>query len=314
VAVALIAVGVLILMQSGLIGGATATATPTAVAAKPTAPPATQAAQAPTTTPQSTAAPKPVAVLTATAMPTSPPATAAPQPTTPSTAAPAATPDATARVAAAQAAVASGDFPKAIQELEAVRQDPAINGDPSIVTVVDQTLVGTHNAYGNQLLDQGKLDDAYGQFGEALKIAPNDSVATDGQKRVVLTKNYGIMEANWGKDDEAAINALEQNMQLDPDFRDTRSKLYALLVAKADRLLGAGDRNGAFPVLTRALQVVPDGPEAKTRLASYTPTPVPQPTPVPYVPPAPRPQPQPQPQPAPQPQPERPFRPPGAPV
>ncbi len=42
--------------------------------------------------------------------------------------------------------------------------------------------------------------------------------------------------ANWGKDDDAGIKALEENMVLDANFKDTRQKLYALLLGKADTL------------------------------------------------------------------------------
>ena len=61
------------------------------------------------------------------------------------------------------------------------------------------------------------------------------------------------MEAAWGKDDERAIQALEENMILDPGYRETRPKLYSLLIIKADRLLEAGERDAAFEVLMRAL-------------------------------------------------------------
>jgi tetratricopeptide (TPR) repeat protein len=227
-------------------------------------------------------------------------------------------------VLTAQAAVAAGNFPSAIEQLRAVREDPAVKADPKIAPMVDDTLRQTHVGFGNQLLEQNKLDDSYGQFAEALKLAPNDPEALDGQKRVILTKNYALMEAAWGKDDDAAIKALEENMILDPGFRDTRQKLYSLLVGKADRMLNGGDRDGAFPVLMRALEVLPDAGEAQKRLASYTPTPVPTATPVPYVPPPPPPPPvrppppppppQPQYQPPPPPPPNRPFKPEGAPV
>ena len=62
------------------------------------------------------------------------------------------------------------------------------------------------------------------------------------------------MEANWGKDDDSAIKALEENMLLDPNFRETRPKLYALLIIKADRLIEAGEREAAFEALMRALE------------------------------------------------------------
>jgi outer membrane biosynthesis protein TonB len=129
------------------------------------------------------------------------------------------------------------------------------------------------------------------------------------------------MEAAWGKDDDAAIKALEDNMILDPGFRDTRNKLYSLLIAKADRLLNGGDRDGAFPVLMRALDVLPGAGEAQRRLATYTPTPVPAPPPPPPPvrpppppPPPVRPPPPPPPQYAPPPPPPGPFKPEGKPV
>jgi hypothetical protein len=67
---------------------------------------------------------------------------------------------------------------------------------------------------------------------------------------------------------------------LDAGYRETRPKLYALLIIKVDRLLEAGEREAAFDVLMRALQVLPDGTEAQRRLVSYTPTPMPTPVPV----------------------------------
>ena len=79
---------------------------------------------------------------------------------------------------------------------------------------MDELLRKVYIAHGNQLLDQNEIDDSYAQFGEALKLVPNDHEATEGQKRVILTKNYATMEASWGKDAEAAIAALENNMQL----------------------------------------------------------------------------------------------------
>jgi hypothetical protein len=66
-------------------------------------------------------------------------------------------------------------------------------------------------------------------------------------------------------------------MRLDPGYREARQKLYALLIARADRLLGAGEDEAAFEVLMRAKEVDPDGEEAIRRLTAYIPTPVPAP-------------------------------------
>jgi hypothetical protein len=227
------------------------------------------------------------------APPTAVPATAIPAPAAPAPAAapsvpPTATPGPEQRLAAAEAALAAGDVAGSLALLTALEQsDPATPG-------LDDALARAHTGRGGALLEQGSLDPAYAAFGEALKRRPDHGPALDGQKRVVLAKNWARMEAAWGADDEAAIAALEENLQLDPDFRDTRAKLYALLVGKADRLLAAGDRGGAVPVLTRALEVNPDGAEARQRLAAYTPTPAPPPPP-----PAPAPAPPPPPPPAP---------------
>ena len=306
VVVALLLARILIASTSGLLVRTTPTAT--AIVARPTAP----TRSAPTA---------PVAVIrTVPSRPTEAPPALVPSPTqSPPTAVatpavPPPTPGPTDRMVTAQGAVGAGDYATAIAELEAVRRDPGVQSDPTLASVVAENLRKSHLLYGNQLLERGQLDDSYAQFGEALKITPNDPDALNGQTRVVLIRNYAVMEANWGKDDDRAIQALEENMTLDPGFRETRQKLYALLITRADHLLVNGDRDGAFPVLMRALEVVPERPEARQRLASYTPTPAPPPTQRPYVPPpTPRPYVPPPTQP-PYVPPSGPFVPPGSPV
>lgn len=83
-----------------------------------------------------------------------------------------------------------------------------------------------------------------------------------------LAADWARMEASWDRDDEAAIAALEEIMQIDPNYRETKEKLYALLVGKADRLQKEGDRDGAIAALKRALEVKPDGVEAQQLLTS----------------------------------------------
>ncbi len=291
VVIALVAVGAFVLYQLGVVGPQGET-TPTPAPAKVTAAPAVTSGPAVTAAPPPTAPPAP-ATVTPAAPPTatSPPATPSPQ----------------QRLQTARASLEAGDFVQALALLNAIKQtDPATPG-------LDDALYQAHIGYGKALLDQGDFDHGYAEYTEALQLKPADGAAMDGQKQAVLAKNWARMEASWGKDDEAAIAALEEIMQVDAGYRDTRAKLYALLVAKADRLLGAGDRDGALPVLMRALEVNPDGAEARQRLASYTPTPAPvRPAPPPAAPPAAPPAPAPQP--APQPPGERPFVPPGKPV
>jgi tetratricopeptide (TPR) repeat protein len=61
-------------------------------------------------------------------------------------------------------------------------------------------------------------------------------------------------------------------MQVDGNYREARQKLYALLIARADRLLAAGEREPAVATLQRALELNPDGGEARQRLVALTPT------------------------------------------
>ena len=257
---------------------------PFAAAAPTVAPTASTALRGATTIPTTQPAVTP-AVTPAT--PTAQVVTATPLAVTP-TAAPITptlvpTPAPNDRLAQARAAAGAGNFAAALDILDNLRStNPDLAG-------LDDARYDVHMGWAKALLDQGKPDDSNAQLGEALKIRPNDAAALDAQKQIVLSKNYASMEANWGKDDEAAIKALEDNMALDPGYRDTRQKLYALLIAKADRLTDAGERDEAFSVLMHALDVNPDGAEAKQRLAAYTPTPVPPtatPVPAPQAPPA----------------------------
>ncbi|MFN8633423.1 MAG: protein kinase [Chloroflexota bacterium] len=225
-----------------------------------------------------TSAPGASAALTAgpTVAPTAQPA----QPLTPPTPAASATPSPADRLQLAQAAMGAGDFPRAFEILNVLsKEQPDTPG-------LQDTIFKAHVEYGTALGNRGELDTSLAEFDEALKLRPNDQPTVDAQRFALLKKLWNDMEKNWGKNDDAAIDALEKIMAVQPDYLETRQKLYALLIAKADRLLTAGDRDGALPILTRSAEVVPDGTEARQRLISYTPTPRPQPT---AIPPTPRP-------------------------
>jgi hypothetical protein len=252
--------------------------TPTAVAvsapakpgptAVPTLPASGQAAPAPPTT--QPAPPTPV-VVTATPAPAPPTAQPAPPTAVPPTAV--AVPlSPNQRLAQARDAAEAGNFSAALATIDELRANNAS------LAGLDAAAYDIHMAFAKSLLQQNNQDGAYEQFGAALKIRPNDPTAKAGQDGIILAKNYAIMEAAWGKDDDAGIKALEENMLIDPNFRETRAKLYSLLIMKADRQIAAGERDAAFEVLMRALAVLPDAGEAQKRLASYTPTPMPAPT------------------------------------
>ena len=147
---------------------------------------------------------------------------------------------------------------------------------------LDEALYRAYLDLGRQQLDQGLLDDSYASYGEALKLRSDDPAALDGQKQVVLTKLWQTMEAAWDQDEAVATAALEEILALDPGYRDANVKLYALLVTRANRMLEAGEVDGALAVLHRAQEVYPEGEEARALLEAHTPPPpAPEPEPQP---------------------------------
>jgi len=186
------------------------------------------------------------------------------------------TPSPEQQLATALAAIDRGDFPSAFPVLAALLQlSPPPDG-------LDEARYRAHLGYGQQLLEQGQLDESDAQFGEALKVRPDDPDALEGQKQVTLAKLWQTMEAAWDQDEAVVSAALEEILALDPGYRDAGLKLYALLVARGERLLAEGDTDGAIAAFQRAAQVYPDGPEAQARLAALTaPPPAPEPAPPP---------------------------------
>jgi serine/threonine protein kinase len=209
-----------------------------------------------TSAPPTTAAAPPTAI----APPTVPPTAAVPPTFTPAR-----------RIEQARDDSALGQHAQALVALDDIRA--AAPGTPGL----DDAAFDVHVTYAKALFERGELDASDAQFVAALKLRPNDAAARDGQRQILLAKSYAAMDLAWGKDDEAAIAVLSEIMTVDPDYRETRQKLYALLIAKADRQTAAGERDAAFETLTQALGVLPDAGEAQRRLAAYTPTPAPEP-------------------------------------
>ena len=236
--------------------GLTAVTPPTPRPITPTPQTATQTPQAVTATPPAvTATPRPATQ------------TPAPAPLTPNQ-----------RLAQVRDTFEAGNHASALAMLDELRRaNPTLAG-------LDDAEYDIRMGFARTLQGQGNLDGAYEQLEGALRVRPGDAAAKAGQDPIVLAKNYATMEAAWGKDDDLAIRALEENMLRDASYRETRQKLYALLIMKADRLTEAGERDAAFDVLMRALQVLPEAGEAQKRLATYTPTPVPTPVPAPVAP------------------------------
>jgi serine/threonine protein kinase/tetratricopeptide (TPR) repeat protein len=177
------------------------------------------------------------------------------------------TPSPEQQLAAAEDLMAAGDVVGALATLEPLRQShPTTPG-------LDDALARAHVARGNVLLEQGDLDGAWARFDAALRTIANQPAALEGQKQVVLKKCWLRMEAAWGKDDDAAINALECVLQTDPGYggNDVKGKLYAARIAKADHLLAAGDSVNGHHALLDALVLDESRIEARSRLNAFVP-------------------------------------------
>ena len=193
----------------------------------------------------------------------------------PSTQTATATPSPSDGLQEARALLGEGDAGRAIEILETLKRRDGTSPE------LEEALYQAYLAHGQATLGRNDLDLSYAMFAEAARLKPNDPAAHDGQKQVVLAKAWARMEATWTTDPDASIAALEEIVRLDPNYREARPKLYAQLVGKAKHLIQANRRADALPVLQRAVEVNPNGDEARQLLLSYTPTPAPTPRPQP---------------------------------
>jgi hypothetical protein len=193
----------------------------------------------------------------------------------PSTQAATATPSPSDGLEGARALLGGGVTGRAIEILEALKRRDGTSPE------LEEALYQAYLEHGQETLGRGDLDLSYAMFTEAARLRPNDPAAYDGQTQVVLAKDWARMEAAWTTDPDASIAALEEILRLDPNHREARPKLYAQLTGKAERLIQANLRVDALPVLQRAVEVQPNGDEARHLLLSYTPTPAPTPRPQP---------------------------------
>jgi tetratricopeptide (TPR) repeat protein len=234
-------------------------------------PPAVAAGQAPASGPAETPEPTAVPVAQVAAAPPSP----------------------EQQVQAAQAQIERGEHAAALAALVALKASaPETAG-------LDDALYGAYLGHGQQQLERGLLDESQAAYAKALELRVDDPAALDGQKQVSLARLWRTMEEAWDRDDAVATAALEEILALDPGYRDASQKLYAILVAQANRQLEAGEVDGALVPLRRAREVYPEGEEARVLVEAHTPPPTPESEPEPAHNQAPGPASQPAPQPAP---------------
>jgi hypothetical protein len=260
---------VYVITQTNILGGAVPkpadVAPPTAVVSRPPDPPT---AVPPTAAPP-LVAPGPPTVATKPAAPP-PPVPAAPPPAAPSK------PSAAQRVADANAAIERKEFEQALAMIAELRRaDPSTPG-------LDNAEIRARVGFGQELVARSDFDRAIGEFDQALKLSPNESAAIQGRRQAELGKLWAQVDANWDKNEDAVVGALEAILKIDPNARggEARRKLYAVMFARGDRLAKQGDKDGAIAALNRAREVFPEGAEAQQLLAQLTatPTPIPEPT------------------------------------
>lgn len=203
--------------------------------------------------------PTPAAVLVA------PPANAPPTSTAP------VRPDPTGLLGAADDARKAGDFQRAMDILQGLKaMTPPPDG-------IDDRLYQTHVAYGQKLLERGEHDASQAQYDAALTIRPDGREAQDGMRLVQQVRNWDRMEAQWDRDPDAAVAAAEANFKIDPEWRGTRQKLYALLIGRAERQWGRGERDAARATLEQAKAIDARAGDADDRMQRWFAPPSPRP-------------------------------------
>jgi tetratricopeptide (TPR) repeat protein len=141
-----------------------------------------------------------------------------------------------------------------------------------------------HERYATALLEQGKLDEAFSHYEQALRLRPEIYRAYAGMGLVFLKRqqndkaiecfrqalrlypdytvdlnNLGVLLAEQGKTDEALAD-FQKAVRCDPDYARSYYNIALLKV-------GQKEHGQAIKYLQTALQKKPDWPEASSKLA-----------------------------------------------
>ena len=170
------------------------------------------------------------------------------------------------------------------QAIRVLRQIGAIA--PDYPELEEQTY-RAYVEYGNELLQQGKVDEAETQFNLALGIRPDGEEALAGMARISFTPTptrtalqqlEADLDAAWSEENwQRVISILEQIESLAPDYPTLNQKLYAAHVNYGYALVEQGKLVEARAAFSRALEINPEGGEAAEGLRRLSGDVTPQP-------------------------------------
>ncbi|MGC8786803.1 MAG: tetratricopeptide repeat protein [Anaerolineae bacterium] len=139
-----------------------------------------------------------------------------------------------------------GDWEGVITKLEQVHAlDPEYEQEQ-----VSMLLVEAYYKAGLKLVEENRLEEAIRYFDRALQLRPAEQ-AIRAQKRLATLYLAGL--GYWGADWEGAIEVFQALYQLQPDYKDTRQRLYDAHVSYANVLAAKGEWCAARDQYDRAL-------------------------------------------------------------
>ena len=143
-----------------------------------------------------------------------------------------------------------GDWQGVITKLEEVRaQEPDYEREPIAALLAEAYYNG-----GLILAEEDRLEEAIRQFDRALELLPTEERARD-QKRWASLYLAGL--GYWGADWQGAIESFGVLFQLQPQYKDTRQRLYAAHAAFADALFAEANWCAARDHYESALATIP---------------------------------------------------------
>lgn len=139
-----------------------------------------------------------------------------------------------------------GDWEGVITKLEQVHiLDPEYEQEQ-----VSMLLVEAYYKAGLKLVEENRLEEAIRYFDRALQLRPAEQAIRE-QKRLATLYLAGL--GYWGADWEGAIEVFQALYQLQPEYKDTRQRLYNALVSYANGLAAKGEWCAARDQYDRAL-------------------------------------------------------------